>query len=244
MTRLAARALDALRPLGTAERAAHEKRYLRSELSFLGVRVPEIRRVTRGLAREHPALDHAGLIDTVNALWAAGVHEARMVAVELLRLRLDLLGPADLPLVESLIRTSGTWAYVDNLASRVAGELANRHPELTATLDRWIFDTDFWVRRSALLALLPGIRNGAPDLERIDGYGDAVLGEREFFIRKALGWTLRELARSGPAGAVWVTDWLRPRIDAISGVTLREAVRPLPDGTRDELMAAYRARAA
>jgi 3-methyladenine DNA glycosylase AlkD len=66
-----------------------------------------------------------------------------------------------------------------------------------------------------------------------------LIGETEFFIRKALGWVLRELAKSDPE---WVARWVWPRVGLISGVTIREAVRRLPDTEREALMAAYRAR--
>jgi 3-methyladenine DNA glycosylase AlkD len=77
-------------------------------------------------------------------------------------------------------------------------------------------------------------------VERFLRYADAMLDEREFFIRKAIGWVLRELARGRPE---LVVDWLTPRIARVSGVTLREAVRHLPAPDRDALVAAYRARA-
>ena len=92
-------------------------------------------------------------------------------------------------------------------------------------------------RRTALLALIPGIRRGESDLTRLAEYGDALIDEREFFIRKSLGWVLRELSKRDPA---WVTAWVGDRASRISGVTFREAVRHLPAPDRDALQAAYR----
>jgi len=86
-----------------------------------------------------------------------------------------------------MLRASGTWALVDPLAADVMGSLVERCPELTATLDRWVADPDFWLRRSALLALLVPLRRGGGDFGRFAGYADQLLDEREFFIRKAIG---------------------------------------------------------
>ncbi|HEY2690168.1 MAG TPA: DNA alkylation repair protein, partial [Streptosporangiaceae bacterium] len=61
---------------------------------------------------------------------------------------------------------------------------------------------------------------------------------KEFFIRKAIGWILRDTAKLRPA---LVAQWLEPRAHRASGVTIREAVKPLPPDVRDQLMAAYRA---
>ncbi len=104
-------------------------------------------------------------------------------------------------------------------------------------IDAWASDGDFWVRRSALLALLPGIRSAQPDLARFTRYAEPLLAESEFFIRKAIGWVLREVSKKRPE---LVYAWLTPRIHRASGVTVREAVKYLPPRQRDELLAAHR----
>ena len=143
-----------LRAGGTPERAAKEKTYLKSELRHYGTSVPAIRAVAKATAREHPELVHDELVALVDALWAVPVHERRMASVELLDHYGDRLGPGDAALLERLLRESRTWALVDGLAASVVGPLVERHAELGAMLDRWAADGDFWLRRSAILALL------------------------------------------------------------------------------------------
>jgi 3-methyladenine DNA glycosylase AlkD len=227
-----------LRAAGTAERAAQEKRYLKSDLEFWGASVWQIwREVQRILGGQLLGRDTLPAI--VRDLWAAPVHERRMAAVVLLELHADQLGTRDLALVEELVRDSKTWALVDGLAGDVAGSIVARDPAgCGPVLDRWAADPDFWVRRSALLAELKPLRSGAP-FDRFARHADAMLDEREFFIRKAIGWVLRETAKRRPAE---VSDWLSPRTHRASGVTMREAVRYLPDADRDRLMEAYRTR--
>jgi 3-methyladenine DNA glycosylase AlkD len=119
------------------------------------------------------------------------------------------------------------------------GSLVERFPELLVTLDRWATDEDFWIRRSALLSLLVPLRRGElAHFERFAGYADAMLAEREFFIRKAIGWVLRETGKRQPDV---VATWLAPRAGRVSGVTMREAVRWLPASQREALLAAHRA---
>jgi 3-methyladenine DNA glycosylase AlkD len=214
----------ALKASGTPERARHERRYLRSELEHFGVTVPEIRRLTRAAARRTPDLSRAQLLGVVEHLWGRGVHELRMAAVELLVDAVPQLTATDIKLVEHLIRTSNTWALVDTLAARVVGGLIERFPKLLPKLDRWACDDDFWIRRSALLALLGPLQRGAGDFERFARYADAMLEEKEFFIRKAIGWVLRETSKRRPS---LVCEWLLPRASRASGVTLREATRYL-----------------
>jgi 3-methyladenine DNA glycosylase AlkD len=159
-----------------------------------------------------------------------------MASVVLLELHPSLLGPADLPLIERLLRESLTWALVDALATDVVGGILKRaRAEATPVLDRWSTDPDFWIRRASLLGELQGLRAGgdlAPFLRR----ADAMLDEKEFFIRKAIGWVLREVEKRRPDEVI---AWLAPRTHRASGVTVREAVKYLPAAERERLMTAY-----
>ncbi len=226
-----------LRRLGTAERAASEKAYLKSDLDFAGVPVPAMRAMVATWCKARPGLGHDELTGLVRALWVSPLYECRQSAVILLERTGRLLGPADMALLEDLLRTSRTWALVDGLAANVAGSLVDRDPGLAAVLDRWARDEDFWLRRSAMLALLRPLRRDDGAFERFAGYADAMLEENEFFIRKAIGWVLRDTGRRHPD---LVAAWLAPRVHRASGVTVREAVKPLPADVRAILLAGYR----
>jgi len=229
---LAQRIEHGLAGRGTAERAVKEKAYLKSELDHIGVPVPQIRAVVRAELVAEPTFGRAELLATVDALWTRRVHEVRMAAVELLVMRAKLLTVADVPLVERLLRESKTWAYVDALAVHVVGPLVAQQASLGATLDAWARDPDFWIRRSAMLALLAPLRKGGGEFARFARYADTMLDEREFFIRKAIGWILRETSRKQPE---LVFDWLLPRASRASGVTMREAVKYLTGAQRSKL---------
>jgi 3-methyladenine DNA glycosylase AlkD len=223
-----------LRRYADPVRAGKEKAYLKSDLEHLGVTVPRIRAVTKAVVERHD-LGRPAVVATVEELWSEPLHERRMAAVELLELHVALLETRDIELLERLIRQSRTWALVDGLAASVVGPLVERFPELAETLDRWAGDDDFWVRRSAMLALLGPLRRGEGDFERFGRYADGMLDEKGFFVRKAIGWVLRETGRRRPE---LVYAWLLPRAHRASGVTLREAVKYLPAVEREELLAA------
>ncbi len=213
-----------LRPLGTPERAEGAKAYLKSDLDFLGVGTVPLRAAARDWLRERPEADHDALVGVVEALWSKPLHELRAFGVELLLARRKLLRSEDLDLLEDLLRRSRSWAYVDTLAIHIVGPLVERDARLNARLDRWVKDGDFWIRRSALLALLLPLRRGEGDWPRFVRYADALLREKEFFIRKAIGWVLREVAKRHPDR---VRAFLREREGKVSGVTRREAEKHL-----------------
>ena len=236
----ASQVVAVLLPLADAQRARQAKRYLTSDLDFLGVSVPAIRSAVTDVARSHRELDRDGALAWARALWREPVHERRTAAIEILRWYTRHLLPVDLALVEAWVREAHGWAYVDPLAGNIAGPVALLHPDAWPRIDGWATDEDFWVRRSALLTLLPGIRRGGLDRERFERYAAPMLAEKEFFIRKAIGWVLRETAKKDPA---YVAAWTQGHLDRMSGVTFTEAVRRLPAGQAARLRAVYRKRA-
>ena len=231
----------ALRTAPNPERARNEKRYLKSDLRFIGVATPLIRRTMKASLKSGAISDRDSLLCLADACWSTGIHELRVTAVLALKEKASLLEKWDITLIEDLIRQSKTWAYVDPLSIYLAGGLVERHPELTSTLNRWSTDDDFWVRRSAMLALLIPLRQGEGDFDRFGRYADGMLEEKEFFIRKAIGWVLREVSKKRPEV---VYDWIAPRTHRASGVTMREAVKYLPSGRQEGLMSAYKERRA
>ena len=225
----------AFRRVGDRRRAEGEKRYLKSSLTFRGVSKPQLRRELSTVLKAHGPLDREALRSIVQSLWKSPVFECRSAAADLLDRHQPLLTRPDVRLLEQLIRESHTWALVDWLAISVVGPLVERFPALTRSLDRWSHDRDFWVRRSAMLALLLPLRRGDGDFDRFGKYADGMLQDREFFIRKTIGWVLRETSKTRPT---LVYRWLRPRASRASGVTVREAVKYLTDTQRERILAA------
>lgn len=219
-------------------RAEAEKRYLKSSREHLGCGVPVVRAQAKVLHRELGELAATELASLCRGLFETGVYELCLTAVLLLGHRARSLDEGAMPLFEELVRASGTWALVDTLCTEAIGVVVERHAEAAAVLDRWATDETFWVRRAAMLSLLVPIRKGGGDFERFCRYADAMLGEREFFIRKAIGWVLRDASRKRPA---LVIAFLEPRAARASGLTLREATRHLPEAEAERLLRLARA---
>jgi 3-methyladenine DNA glycosylase AlkD len=218
------------------DRAAAERAYLKSDLTHLGVGVPATRRAVKATLRDHGPLDHDDLVAVVDELWSVPVHERRLAAVEVLTASTPRLSSADAAWLEELLRTCRTWALLDPLVIGVVGVLLERDPaDWDPVVRGWATDEDHWVRRAALLAHLPTLRRGEGDWDRFTELADRMLGEREFFVRKAIGWVLRETARKRPQ---LVAEWLEPRAHRAAGLTVREAVKHLPATDRERILAA------
>lgn len=230
----AAGLLVQLTDAGSANRAVSEKAYLKSELEFVGSGVPAMRMIVKAWLRERPGLTHDELFAVADALWAYPIHECRQSAVELLVLCPKLITLLDVPWIYNTLGDSYTWALVDPLAGSVVADLAARDAAgLMPHLDRWVHDRDFWIRRSAVLSLRTLLRQDR-ELDRFFAYATLLLPETEFFIRKVLGWVLREVAARHPR---MVSTWLRDHMAQMNLITLREPMRRLADA--DELRVLY-----
>jgi 3-methyladenine DNA glycosylase AlkD len=222
-----------LRSAASAARAAAQKAYLKSDLRFMGADQPAIRRVGTALARRVQAGHDAALGEVVEALWTHKVHELRSVAIAVLEQRHVALTSRDLPLLERMLRESRTWAYVDWISMKVLAPMLLRERRLRQRLPRWATDGDFWIRRAALLTVSPAVKRGDAPFSVFAVLAVPMLGEREFFIRKAIGWVLREVSKQNPAA---VAAFLRAHRADVAGLTLREGAKYLPAKQRRALL--------
>jgi 3-methyladenine DNA glycosylase AlkD len=223
---------ERFRAVGTPARAAQDRAYLKSGLRFYGATVPEIRRAASDFAREHREMTHAELRAIVSALYGTDRYELRSSAIALLGHFSQLLRERDLPWLIGLVRRSDTWAHVDWLAADIIGGVIEREPAGLRRLSGWADDRSFWVRRTALLAQLRALSRGAGDFPLFVRLAAGMLDEREFFIRKAIGWILREVSKKRPA---LTYAFMREHREAVSALTIQEGAKYLPAAMRLKL---------
>ena len=214
--------------LGLAERcdparAAGAQAYMKSAIPSLGVSVPEVRRLTTAAAASHPFESLEQLRDTVLELWrSAAFREEHYAAIDLTGLRLARQEPLMLPVYEEIIRTGAWWDFVDGVSERIGALLQADRPAMTALLRKWSRDRDFWIRRASITAQLKA--KAHTDTRLLSDVMEANLADQEFFIRKAIGWALREYAKTDPE---WVRAFVAEHSEDLSPLSRREALRNL-----------------
>ncbi|VXB45343.1 3-methyladenine DNA glycosylase AlkD [Arthrobacter sp. 9AX] len=212
-----------LHGLADPARAAGAQAYMKSTLPSLGVRVPEVRRLAAAAVARHPFGSAEQVRATALELWrAAGFREERYAAIDLTAGRLVATDLEMLPVYEEIIRQGAWWDFADGVAGRICTLLQAHRPYMTAVILAWSTDPDFWIRRASLTAQLKAKANTDPELLR--RVIEANLADREFFIRKAIGWSLREYAKTAPD---WVADFVAAHQDCISPLSRREALKNL-----------------
>jgi 3-methyladenine DNA glycosylase AlkD len=213
-----------------AAMAAPMQAYMKSSLPFYGIAAPLRRRLTAEVAKAHPAADTAALVRTMRALWrGARFREERYAAVELPRLgrvhpklvNLDLL-----PVVQEMITSGAWWDLVDDISGNLLARLLERHPaQVKPPLRAWAKGDDLWLRRAAMLC------QRSLDAAQVDAVllYDTILPSigkakfaNEFFIRKGIGWALRERSYAAPAE---VKAFCQEYAAQLSPLTVREALK-------------------
>jgi 3-methyladenine DNA glycosylase AlkD len=213
-----------LRASADPTKAPAMQAYMKSAMPYYGVNSPTQNEIWRRVFGQRLLSGRVVWQATVLALWrTARFREERYAAVALTGQRaysafqtLDTI-----PLYEELITTGAWWDYVDVIAGRRIGPLLERFPrEMTSLLRKWSRSPNLWKRRSAILAQL-GFKE-ATDLGLLYTCIEANLADREFFIRKAIGWALRQYAWTDPKE---VRRYVRANRDRLSGLSVREALK-------------------
>lgn len=214
-----------LLPLADSERAPGMAAYMKGHFGFLGIGAPARRGACAVLIREAKVLDGAQLLEAAQQLWQLEAREYQYVAVDLLARQHKKLGIDDVPALLALVQSKSWWDSVDGLAGVIGDVLlavAKKGGDAHATMDAALLHVDFWVQRIALLHQL-GWREQV-DKDRLARYCLHLAGEKEFFVRKAIGWALRDYAWHEPE---WVRQFLVAHKEKLSGLSVREAGKHL-----------------
>jgi len=215
---------------GDPTKAPRMQSYMKSEMPYRGVSATPLSRLLRSTYAEHPLPDRPTWDAVVRELWdEASYREERYAALALAAhpSYRPYQDPDLLPLHQHLVVSGAWWDLVDPVATRhVGGVLASYPGDTTRVLRRWLDADDLWLRRTGILSQLH--RREATDLDLLRDAIEANLEGSaygsEFFVRKAVGWALRQHARTDPA---WVRAFVAEHGTRLSGLSRREALKAL-----------------
>jgi 3-methyladenine DNA glycosylase AlkD len=217
LTRLTERFEAAAAP----SRAAAQRAYMRDQFPFLGIGASDQKALTRAALAGLATPTEDDLRSLALACWARPEREYQYAACFVLRRHVGRCSAGFLPTARTLITEKSWWDTVDTLAAHTVGPLVLAHHELGDVMDAWARDENLWLVRTAILHQLR--YREATSERRLFAYCAAQAGHPDFFIRKAIGWALREYSRTSP-------DAVRDFVAAtrLSPLSTREALRNLP----------------
>jgi 3-methyladenine DNA glycosylase AlkD len=218
---------DALAQRADPTRAVGMQRYMKSAMPYRGVTSPILREACRAVFAQFPISTEGEWRTTVLALWDdAAYREERYAALELVgdRRYAAFRTMRALSLYEQLIVSGAWWDLVDGLATHEVGDLLRGYPaEMRGQLLAWSRGDDAWLRRTSIICQV-GFKR-ATDQALLYACIEPSLSERGFFLRKAIGWALREYAKAEPEA---VRSYVAEHASQLSGLSRREALKYVP----------------
>jgi len=208
-----------LRENADEEQAAKMSAYMKDRFLFAGIPKPRLKELIRPYlaASAKQPLDW----ELVFALWEIDYREAQYIALEYLQKQNKKLLPSDIERLKRLIVTRSWWETVDSLDALV-GELVKKDAALGETMLEWAADENLWLRRAAI-DFQQRFKDDT-DTELLGRIIEMNLGSSEFFINKAIGWSLREYAK---VNAEWVSLFVEKHRDKMAPLSIREAEKHL-----------------
>jgi 3-methyladenine DNA glycosylase AlkD len=199
--------------------------YLKTDMPFYGVQKAGRVQIARTIRQTFRPTTRRTYQRAVEALWNLPHREEKYLAIHTAHLFPSFVDLNSLSLYERLIREGGWWDLVDETAIMLIGRVwLQQRDNVGPIMDRWIQDPDPWIRRAALIAQVR--HKQRTDDQRLFRYCRVCASETALFIRKAIGWALRDYSISEPES---VTNFLVDYGSELSGLSYREASRRLPD---------------
>ena len=233
-TSIAAAIAKRLKKAGDPDKAGPMQAYTKCSMPYFGVQAPELRQICDEVFRSQQLATAAAWRSAIAHLWDSATHqELRYAAIELAAYPAyqRFISMALVPLYRRLVQEGAWWDTVDALASRVAVLLAAYPAPLAKTLRAWAKQDNMWLRRVAIIAQV-GARETTDRTLLYDCIGPSI-DSKEFFLRKAIGWALREYAKADPGE---VRRYLRAHRANLSPLSVREAEKGLDRAKRHGIL--------
>jgi 3-methyladenine DNA glycosylase AlkD len=220
---LTAFAASRLAALANPEKAAPMAAYMKTDQPFYGVQKPGRTAIFNEMIDRFASGDRDDYRTAVLALWGQPHREEQYLAIGYAKAFPRYITLSSVPLYRRLIVEGAWWDFVDDIATSLVGSvLRNQRDPMTPKIRAWIDDRDLWLRRTAIIGQL-GHKEDTDESLLFDACV-ARLGEEEFFIRKAIGWALREYAKTNPEA---VRSFVLDHRGEMSGLSFREATKHL-----------------
>lgn len=205
------------------ERAKGAAAYMKTNMAFYGVTSPQRKVILRRVVRLFPATSVDEYRQAVSALWERPHREEKYLATAYARAFPEYVTADQIDLYRRMVVEGAWWDFVDEIAAHLIGKVVlDSRNDMRPILDQWIAEPDMWLRRSAILAQLR--HKSDTDADMLFEFCRRCASEKEFFIRKAIGWALRAYAQTDPEA---VRGFLDEMGNALSPLSRREAAKHL-----------------
>jgi 3-methyladenine DNA glycosylase AlkD len=202
------------------KRASAMQAYMKTSQKFYGVSASPLKEIFRTARTKFEIKTFDDYQNVIRALWSGESREEMYLAILTAKYYKKFRTDKAMRLYEAMLATATNWDLVDDIAAHLVGDLVLKDRKHETRLKRWARSKNFWMRRSAILAHLFHAKE--TNLKLFEQILAGMMHEKEFFIRKAIGWSLRQYAKTNPK---WVKHFVKTYGDRLSGLSKREALK-------------------
>ncbi|OZM57518.1 DNA alkylation repair protein [Lottiidibacillus patelloidae] len=203
------------------EKAIPMKKYMKDHFEFLGIPSPIRIDLTKQFFKEYGIPEGKDLHTIINLLWELPEREYQYIALSILDKKKKQLSETDIPFLEDLITNKSWWDTIDAIAPNYLGLILKKNPTIVETyVNKWLSSDNIWLNRTAILFQLKYKKDTNKEL--LFNIISKLAHSNEFFIRKAIGWALREYSKTDP---VAVTVFIEENNDQLSPLSKREGMK-------------------
>lgn len=215
------------------ERAEKEKAYLKSPYKFFGVPVPFIDKMAREFKKLNNKAEPEYIFELTRRLWGSEYHQEKTLAIKMFGYYPEHISVDIMPILEAMLEQSTGWDHVDQISIHLVGSILEKDKRAYNYLTKWSVSDNFWMRRASLISQILLFRYGKGDHKLFFKFAENMITEKEFFVRKAIGWTLREMSKANPDKAF---NFLMKVRDKASRIILREGSKRLIESQKDLIL--------
>ncbi|MGK0289075.1 MAG: 3-methyladenine DNA glycosylase AlkD [bacterium] len=217
-------------PHHNQQNALQMKKYMRNQFEFLGIRSPQRKLIFKEFLQNHKIPEEQSLPIVVQELWNQEEREFQHLALELLDHSITKKIPFQVELLESIITTKSWWDTIDWIATRLVSACFKKNPLLIQEYTpKWMDSKNIWLQRTVLLFQLKYKQN--TDFDFLSKTIQELANSEEFFIQKAIGWTLREYSKTNPTKIIQFVNE-----NTLSKLSYREAIKVLSKEDKKQLV--------
>ena len=197
------------------EKAKLMKKYMKNQFDFLGIQTPKRKEIYQAYFKEAKKTKYIDW-EFIGYCWEKPYREAQYCAIDYLKVMKDVLILEDIQKIKVLLVNKSWWDTVDGL-HRVIGDVALKYPEIDEMMIQWSLDENYWLRRVAINHQMH--RKEKMKKELLKKILVNNLGQKEFFINKAIGWALRDYSKTNPE---WVREFIHKHKEDLSSLSIKE----------------------
>lgn len=197
------------------------KQYMKGQYAYFGIPSPLRREILRDFLKENRLPPDDELIAITKACWDQPEREFQYFIMEVLGKMAKKADPARIELYEYISVQKSWWDTIDYISSNLVGVHFQKYPDqVKPQTEKWVDSGNIWLQRVSLLFQLK--YKAKTDVDLLTRYIDRLIGSKEFFINKAIGWILREYSKTN---AVWVVNYVNENKSRLAGLSSREALK-------------------